>query len=228
MSSLAIPWKKPWFFACIGFAFVGVLMLAACIRHNGRYDWHPLHIHLSLEADAVGSAEFVAELDAVYEIELQFERHLPAEIEYQSLLVWDNAPVDLTWSVDNDFGKIARGDSLEYLYLSLKSYKRRVWNYLLNAPGHFEIMPGKICRGIGAFHAVKGERYTLEVRTREVPDEVDATHPAVAVRINRQFAVRHYQEKVAMGAAGLIALGAVGPCGALWLLSLWRERRSNK
>ena len=221
-------WKKRWLFAGIGLFVAGILMLAVCVWHNTRYDWYPVHIPLELKADSPTSAEFVAAVDGIYEIELQFEQRVSTEITERYLLPLDKSPMKLTWSITSEGETVAQGDSLDYLYLSFKSFKRRLWNALLRAPDDFGVSTGKILRGIGSFHAVKGERYTISTRVQEVSDELAPSRPAVAVRINRMFSDRHYAQKLATGGAGLFALAGAGLCGVLWLLLVWRDRRSKE
>lgn len=221
-----VRWKTYWGGAAVVFFVGGLALMALAIAHNRAYTWYPLYFPLEQVSEVALTGTFTAEVSQPCELELQFTEKVPTDVMTQHLLPLDSAPMDVAWSINTGGTVVAEGDSLDYLYLSNKSIKRRLWSTLLSAPDDFGVLEGKLARGIGAFPTEAGTSYEVRVIVRDAPEAVLAAQPTLAVRINRQFSNRHYGDKAYAGGAGIFAVLIAFPLAALWLVATWLTRRN--
>lgn len=219
LHEIVVRWEKCWRWTAIGLLVAGSALLLVCRSHNAAHAWYTLNIPLEAQTGFETTGSFVADLDQPHEIELQFDQRASHDANVPNLLSLAESPMDVSWTVNTGSNTVARGDARDYLYFGYKSLKRRLWNAIVNAPDDFGVVRGKIIRGIGSFDARAGEPYEITVTVREARPELQAAQPTVAVRINRQFADRHYAEKIAAGAMGIGVLLLAGMSGGFWLLS---------
>ncbi len=161
----------------------GFVLIAVNACHNRRYPLRPISLAVPLDqAGFEAQSDFVAAIDGRYEVELAFG---PASTEEQRarLAMPETSPVDLQWTVSDETGvQIAAGSCREFLYLQgwtplIDRLLARSLFHETDGVRHFTAR-----RGVGAFQALKGGRYSVGVR---VPAATEAADTRLEVRIER-------------------------------------------
>lgn len=204
----------------------GGLSLYLNVARIDAHTWLPLRVPFEMSSGATAVGQFTAELDEIYEIELDFEYTIPDRelFDLVGSLEFDS-PLDLSWSVSHNDSVVARGDAREFLYYTYGSLstlgKLRRWTF---ADPFHRSERGSVARGIGRLRAEAGETYELRIEVGQPVERLVTTQPELQVRLNRVF----YQRYIASGAnLAYIGLGLLGLSFAgfgLWGLGRIRRK----
>lgn len=207
-------------------ALVGAAAWGFHLWHTEAHLWRPLDMPLTLQAGYQVERDFVAELDADHEVEVEFSLHIPAEkIKQLATAVYQPSALDLDWSVHEGERQLAAGTCRDYLYIkpSGNEYYKNWVRMALNIPYH-QGMPGGggvIGRGVGLFTAQAGRTYTVRARVGEEVEGVGPGQVRLGIRLNRALWTRRYNQTKGLAVAGLAAMGlgaavALGAGGLAW------------
>ena len=202
-------------------AVLGILLLAFNYIHNSKYDWNPVRFPIRIEAGQSLTANFVAELDQFYELELAFYPNLPQKDLYELVIASSNpSPIDMTWKVLAGNQIVAHGNCKEYLYVmkNMDPLPHKILRRIFNIP-YYQAQKSvdSIGRGFGRFRAESGKRYEVHAEVQNTMKKLDVTEPIFNVRVNRIFSIRHYKSMLPFAVAGLTCIGISGVLLCLWM-----------
>ena len=203
---------------------IGLVSVVGFVRHMGQWQWEPYAQPLQMEAGEKVEGNFVAELDAVYEVEVKVDWVLSDEdLDRLIYRAEGTAPIDLSWYVMTQDGEtVAKGDCRDYLYLSEggRSFRDRLKGLLFRIPFYRESGEGTVSRGVGRFKAHAGQRYGIRAEVGTSLEALSPARPRLVVRLSREFWERQYESVKRKGKAGYLFLAVSGLLAGLWVFAV--------
>ena len=189
-------------------ALVGLSLLGVKALNSSAYVWKAVQIPLPMEPGRRASATFIAEVDAVYEVALEFDSVLPEEQLRRLLTVdGDQAAADVSWTVKSGGKTIAAGGSRVLLYHSTggRTLLGQIKRQVLSNPFHRE--HGSFVQVIGRVPCKAGREYEIVVEKRALDPALRTTSPRLGMQLSREFWARHSKGMLAFAYAGLVLIG---------------------
>ena len=189
----------------------GCILVVVHWKHTNRYDWRPIKLPMKVEAGVLNQGSFIAELDEIYEIELEFAENIHSEEIGNIALTMDSLSIlDLDWQIRHGDEVVAEGNCKNYLYIRMigQPFTRKILRKIVNLPQYQKVRGSKILllRGVGKFSAKKGRRYEIRAHVGTTIANLSSLELLLGVRVNRKFAARQYQSTIGIAKVGFFFL----------------------
>jgi len=211
--------------SAVAAALIGLSLLGVKALNTRAYVWKTVQIPLPMEPGRRASAKFVAEVDAVYEVALEFDSVLP-EAQMRSLLTvdGDQAAADVSWTVSDGGKTIAAGGSRVLLYYSTggRTLPGQIKRQVLSIPFHRG--RGSFVQIIGRVLGKAGHEYKIVVEQRALDPALRTASPRLGMQLSREFWARHSKGMLTFAHAGLVLIGVSAVLFVAWLGALCMRR----